>query len=546
MTKQILLLCLCFNFLTGISYAQENEEANYSRDLGNKESRKEWLKDAGFGMFIHFGMDSQLGIVISHSLVNATDDYVDRYINELPATFNPTAFDPDKIAYLAKLAGMKYVVFTTKHHSGFCMWDTRTTDFNIMNTPYGKDLLKEYVQAMRKEGLGVGFYYSPEDFHFLYENGQIIRRRGWQEALTPALKDKYHAYIRAQCSELMTNYGDVDVFFLDGEFEEPAKETAWELQPDVLVTRGELETPEQTVPGNIRHEAWESNLTMGTQWQFKPTNENYKDGTRLLEILIEVRAKGGAMLLNIGPKPDGSMPVPQENRLREIAAWHFINGESIHDVRPWVVSNEKDIWFTRDKASNAVYAFLLNQKNWDLGERRQFVFRSLKATPETQISVLGQLGKVLEYVPEADPKTTYDQYDDSLVVSVMRAQRIYNNKKWPNPLVLKLEQVEPTMVPPKVRTKEVTVRDNQAVVTLEVQDMGDTSPVRLGVKYRIYPGFVEQLYHQQWAYSEDMLQVDAPGEYSITIDGLEKRAPYQFQTVARRGKIEIGGNIIQK
>ncbi|MFW5822789.1 MAG: alpha-L-fucosidase, partial [Tangfeifania sp.] len=172
--KKILTLIIVLLTLNSFSHAQEADTEFL--DL-NKPERLEWFSDLGFGMFIHFSFDSQLGIVISHSMAGASDDYLDRFVNDLPKTFNPKEFSPEEIATLAKLAGMKYIVFTTKHHSGFCMWDTQTTDFNIMNTPYQKDLLAEYVEATRKAGLAVGFYFSPEDFNFLYENGQQVRRR---------------------------------------------------------------------------------------------------------------------------------------------------------------------------------------------------------------------------------------------------------------------------------------------------------------------------------------------------------------------------------
>ena len=116
----------------------------------NKTVRKEWLKDAGFGMFIHWSVDVQLGTVISHSLAGASEDYIDKYITELPQTFNPTDWDPERIVILAKNAGMKYVVFTTKHHSGFCWWPTKTTNFSIASTPYKKDVVKGLVEACRK------------------------------------------------------------------------------------------------------------------------------------------------------------------------------------------------------------------------------------------------------------------------------------------------------------------------------------------------------------------------------------------------------------
>ncbi|MCA1759394.1 MAG: alpha-L-fucosidase, partial [Bacteroidales bacterium] len=172
--KKISLTFSLFIILISIQ-AQENQPENFLNL--NKPERLEWFRDLGFGMFIHFSFDSQLGVVISHSMAGASEDYLNRFVNELPKTFNPKEFSPDEIATLAKLAGMKYIVFTTKHHSGFCMWDTQTTEFNIMNTPYGKDLLAEYVDATRKAGLAVGFYFSPEDFNFLYENGLQVRRR---------------------------------------------------------------------------------------------------------------------------------------------------------------------------------------------------------------------------------------------------------------------------------------------------------------------------------------------------------------------------------
>ena len=142
----------------------------------NRPEDLEWLRDAGLGLFIHWSLDSQLGCVISHSLVGASKDYVDRFYEELPKTLNPKKWDFDHLAELARLAGFQYAVFTTKHHNGFCLWDSRTTDFNIMNTPYGKDLVKQYAEAFRKQGIKVGLYFSPEDFRYLRSQGLTITR----------------------------------------------------------------------------------------------------------------------------------------------------------------------------------------------------------------------------------------------------------------------------------------------------------------------------------------------------------------------------------
>lgn len=130
----------------------------------NKPERLEWFRDQGLGMFVHWSIDSQLGVIISHSLAGASDDYVDRFYHELPKTFDPTHFDPDAMARLAKVAGVRYMVFTTKHHNGFCMWDTKSTDFNIMKTPYGKDITKELFTSFRKQGIATGVYFLPMIF----------------------------------------------------------------------------------------------------------------------------------------------------------------------------------------------------------------------------------------------------------------------------------------------------------------------------------------------------------------------------------------------
>jgi alpha-L-fucosidase len=154
---------------------------------------------------------------------------------------------------------------------------------------------------------------------------------------------------QAQVRELLTNYGPLDVVFLDGEAQ-GLRDLAWQLQPNIIVTRGAMETPEQYVPGVPLEGTWEANLTMGTAWQYQPQNDVYKTGGQCISLLIETRAKGGNLLLNVGPKPDGELPIEQEERLREVALWMFVNQEAIYGVRPWVVTNEKDIWFTRKKA----------------------------------------------------------------------------------------------------------------------------------------------------------------------------------------------------
>ena len=420
--------------------AQLDESITSEDGNRNRPEREEWLRDLGSGMFIHWSMDSQLGMVISHSLVGASEEYCQRYFNELPKTFNPEEFDPYKIAIQAKLAGMKYIVFTAKHHSGFCMWDTKTTEFNIINTPYGKDILKAYVEGVRKAGLAVGFYYSPEDFKFLYDHGIEVRRRGVE--IESETQQKYDDLIRRQTRELFSNYGKIDVLFIDGSPKEPCRDEAWDLQPDLVITRGAVNTPEQRIPGLANDVLWESCITMGTQWQYKPTNDDLKPAGKLIEMLVETRAKGGNLLLNIGLDPYGKIPDPESRNLVELAAWHFINREAILNVRPWIVTHEENIWFTASRDRRTLYAVVTGMPDWKRGDRKEIILRSVTLTPETKIHVLGQNDRVVEYKPDIDPEVRFEQKEDGLHISLVRAQRVYNNSKWPNPITVKLEHVE--------------------------------------------------------------------------------------------------------
>jgi alpha-L-fucosidase len=416
--------------------SEERPEA--AQGLGNQPERLEWFRDLGFGMFIHFSVDSQIGAVISHSLVGASAEYRRRFFDELPRTFNPRKLDARGWAVLAKLAGMKYVVFTAKHHSGFAMWSTRTTPFNITRTPYARDLLAEVVKAFREQGIAVGLYFSPEDFHWLETNGKVMARRP-HPGVTPQENPGLLALDRAQLKELATRYGAVDVWFLDG----PAagmRDVIWRAQPRAVITRDVIDTPEQTIPGVPLDRAWESCLTMGTSWQYQPVNEVYHSATELIEMLIQTRARGGNLLLNVGPKPDGELPIEQEERLREIGLWHFVYGESVHEVRPWVVTNEGNVWFTRRK--NTLYLFL-TKTAWTLGERKSFTVRSVRTTKDSKLTLLGATGEVLEYQPTADPRPRFTQDERGLHLDVMMAQRIHDDRKWPHPVVLKLTDVEP-------------------------------------------------------------------------------------------------------
>ncbi|MGH9311825.1 MAG: alpha-L-fucosidase, partial [Vicinamibacterales bacterium] len=474
------------------------------------------------------------------SLVGADAAYRKRFFEELPRAFNPRKFNPEDWAALARLAGMKYVVFTAKHHSGFCMYDTKTTKFGVMQTPYARDVTGEIVQAFRRQGIAIGFYFSPDDFYYLHTKDKVIDRAP-RPGVTPKEVPGLLDYDRAQLRELLTAYGPIDILFIDGPAE-GLRELAWEIQPDIVVTRGAIETPEQRLPGVPLDRAWESCITMGTSWQYKPANEDYKSGTELLELLIETRAKGGNLLLNVGPKPDGELPIEQEKRLREIALWSFAFGDAIDSVRPWVVTNEGDVWFTKKKNADTVYAFITRVGNWPLGERRSFTLRSIKATAATRVRVLGQTGEVLEYRPDVDPRPTWRQEPGRFQVSVMMAQRLADDRRWLNPVVLELSNVSPGMVPPRIETADATRTDGtSATVGGKLLDLGGAASVDVGFQYRRQKR-TEELYEKDQPWRDTPVAGrSSPGAFTAVIDGLKPEEAYEFRAVVKHPLLTVFG-----
>jgi alpha-L-fucosidase len=400
----------------------------------NRPEREEWFMDQAVGLFIHWGLDSPLGTVISHWMIGASDEIQDKFIKAMPALFNPRLFNADDWARFAKLAGFKYVTFTCKHHLGFCMFETKTTDFNVMNTTFGRDVNKELMDAVRKQGLATGSYFSPYDFHWLRNHG-IDLHFATPEVL-PVNNPGMMEYNRKQLREILGNYGKIDMVFFDGP-PTGLKDVVRECDPDTLITRGEMETPEQVMPDQPIPGPWEACYTLGTQWNYKPTNEIYKTGTELIEMLIEIRAKGGNILFNVTADPLGRIPEEQQRLLQEFGTFLFFNGEAIYEVRPWTVTHEGNIWYTKAKDKNTVYAFVTKEQ-WNHGVRKEFFLKSVKATDETVIELVGQSGKILEHQPDADTETRWHQDEEGLHISALLSYRVYNDRKWPNPIVIRI------------------------------------------------------------------------------------------------------------
>ena len=484
---------------------------------GNRPDRLEWFRDQGLGLFIHWSADSQLGTIISHSLAGASDEYIDRYYRDLPKTFNPTHLDPDALARLTSLAGFRYMVFTTKHHSGFAMWDTKTVPFSIAHTPYAKDITRQLFTSFRAQGMATGVYFSPDDFLWLHTHGKDIQRLvpGVQPGANPGLL----ALDQAQVTELMKGYGPVSVVFFDGEAK-GLREIAWKLQPDTVVTRGAIETPEQNVPGAPLPGAWEANMTIGSAWGYQPSDEKFKSVQDLLHILVTTRARGGNLLLNIGLEADGSLPKEQEERIRTLGSWMFINSDAIYATRPWVVTNEGDIWYTQAKDHRTLYAIVEGEGNttqWRRGTAREFVLKTVRATPKTTVGVLGQSDRLVEYRPNVDATSTFHQEADGLHVRVVRAQRLRDSDIWPYPSVLRLTNVEEAFTPPAVHTLPATASGKAVTLHGEWQASADTPGATFSFDYRIITGEDTQSRLHAWQHLPAQ-PAAKPGTYSARFE----------------------------
>jgi len=386
--------------------------------LSNDPGKTEIFRDAGLGLFIHWGPNSQMGTEISWPLYNASEEYIEKYY-ALAETFNPTAFDPAEWARLARLAGMEYVVFTAKHHDGFCMFDTGLSDFKITRTPYGRDITAMVTEAFRKEGFLVGLYYSPGDFRYQWETGRraghIYQPDFESDAPFGPKKLGFVDYERGHIEELLTRYGDIFMLWFDGKCE-PLKKHSWRVRQDVFIARGEIPTPEQEIPGQASDHAWESCLTTSYQWSYLPGAE-VRPSEEIIENLIHIRARGGNMLLNIGPRPDGRIAPADEDLLRDLGLWMMLNGEAVRGVRPWVVTNEDDVWFTHKRDEGTVYAMAGLAKN-----ARTLLIKSVAATPETRVALLGQEGDL-----------PWEQTPAGLKITVTRKQTVRLVKAPPAP-----------------------------------------------------------------------------------------------------------------
>ena len=411
----------------------------------NKPQREQWYQDLAIGMYVYWTVDAQLGMVNAHSVIGASSDYLHRYFNDLPKTFNPKHFDAEYYARLAKSTGFDYVTIVAKNHNGFCNYNTKTTPFNVVNTPYGKDIVGDFVDALRAYQLPIGMYFSPDDAWFQYKSGNQISRI--RKEANPAHNADLLKYDITQIDELMNLYGPIDIMCIDGSPGIGSKaliaQHVWHKDPDTVITRGGMPTPEQELTDE--HGPFEAHFTIGNQWQYKGSNNSLKSTTEIIELLLRVRSLGGTLLLAIGgPNPEGEMPEDLSGRLHDLGIWMFVNSEAVKNVRPWHVAQEKNVYFTKAKESDTVYASVTGSP-WKWGRRNEITLHGVRATHKTEIEILGQSGEVLEYTHDT-PSATWTQHERGLHIQAVRAQRLYNDLKWPHPIVLRIthaQAVEP-------------------------------------------------------------------------------------------------------
>ena len=392
------------------------------------QERLEWFQDLKFGFMMHWGIYSQWGCIESWPLVEVDkwarpDDLpawvqrskdIERFKRDyfaLAKTFNPRKFDPAKWVAAAQSAGMKYVIFTTKHHDGFSLFDTRQTDFRTtgpdcpFHTNPRADVVREVFTAFRQAGFGIGAYFSKSDWHSPYywspDAPARTRNPNYDTRKQPEKWAKFVRFVHGQVEELVRGYGPFDILWLDGgQVRPPGQDIrmdelaamARKHQPRLLIVDrtvgGKYEnyrTPEQEVPNKPLPFVWESCLTIGDQWSYKP-DDKYKSTHRLVHLLVDIVAKGGNFMLNVGPDSDGELPGEAVRRMREMGEWMKVNGEAIFATRPIAPYRQGSVAFTRRGAS--VYAIYLAAKEGD-GLPETITFAGPAPKAGTAVRMLG-------------------------------------------------------------------------------------------------------------------------------------------------------------
>lgn len=353
------LLSLC------IAQAQQPVVKDYLHESKDQyEARMNWWSEARFGLFIHWGLYSipageWKGNTNHAEWIRTTAQIPLAEYDQFVGQFNPVKFNAAEFVRMAKNAGMKYIVITSKHHDGFCLFDSKYTDFDVMSTPFKRDILRELADACHKEGIKMCWYHSIMDWH----HPDYLPRREWEKDRPTAGADfdRYVQHMKNQLKELLTNYGEIGVLWFDGEWE-----STWNtrygtdlynyvrsLQPNIIINNrvgagrsgmegftkagefsGDYGTPEQEIPATgLPDVNWETCMTMNNNWGYNKNDDHWKSAEDLIHKLADIASKGGNFLLNVGPTSEGVFPQPSIDRLRGIGDWMKLNGEAIYGTK---------------------------------------------------------------------------------------------------------------------------------------------------------------------------------------------------------------------
>ena len=458
-TMYLLIFCL-LTITAQPVMTSDDKRYTYETDSLVLQKIDEW-QDLKFGILIQWGPYSIWGAVESWSICSEDEEWCERppgksyveYVKEyemLPQYFNPVQFDPDKWAKVTKEAGMKYVVFTTKHHDGFCMYDSKYTNYKITDpsVPFNvnpkANIAKEVFQSFRNEGMAVGAYYSKPDWHhpdyWAPEWATPDRHVNYDTQRYPERWQRFKDFTYNQFEELMTGYGKIDILWLDGGWVQPKwKNQGIDMERIVKMARGHQPglivvdrsvggifenylTPEKRIPDKPLPYPWETCMPSAKMWSFKP-NDEYKPARQIIHMLVDIVAKGGNYLLNFGPGPDGNFDRMAYQRLAEIGQWMKINGEAIYSTRPIDPYKQDKVCYT-SKKDGTLYGIYLA----DEGEivPSSILMKGITVSKRSKVSMLGVSGNciwkqtdegVLVTVPTTARKTFLSSYAWTLKIS---------------------------------------------------------------------------------------------------------------------------------
>jgi len=592
---------LCFTILV-ISFsftiqAQTSVNSYLQETKQEYDARMAWWKDARFGMFIHWGLyaipagqwggKTDYGEWIRESAQIPVAVY-DTFVNY----FNPVKFNADEWVKIAKNAGMQYIVITTKHHDGFCLFDSKYTDFDVMSTPFKRDIMKEMSDACRNNGMTMCWYHSIMDWH----HPDYLPRRTWEAGSRPqdgADYERYLKYLNNQLTELLTNYGPVGVLWFDGEWESTWNNTygleeynhVRSLQPKIITNNrigngrieidgltggktqiGDFGTPEQTIPDKgIPGMYWETCMTMNDHWGYNKYDINWKSAEDLLRKLADIASKGGNFLLNVGPTSEGVFPQTSIERLQQIGAWMKTNGESIYGTSAspfeklsWGRCTQKPV----EGGNTRLYLHIFERPSDGIlvvpGIYNQPVGAFLLADPEKQLQVKRDGSDLLITLPAAlpDPVNTvvaltitgkpdicdppviwaaHDIFISTLPVTVTSSRdniKIHYTIDGSDPAISSPLYSEPLVLKKTTTVKARIFRDDEPVSPVSEQTFTLVKPWPSSAMPKALPGVAFEYFEGKWDSLPDfskLIPVKTGVIEDITVDPKLKAEEFAYR-----------------